>query len=177
MGQIEIQGKLNKELEKEISKECQVVYLLVEIRKMLDQDNIPGYKLLRFFCDWAVHTKKDRKMEGIVDIVTKIDNLISNVDKITSQQNEQILKFLEMNELRKEFSQFLIVHNLPISLCKDDHNWSTFVDVLVQVLSEQPILNPIKTIRSIEIISHSHSSQLTIDFGAGRGSATVGFGK
>jgi hypothetical protein len=176
---LEIVEKLNVFLGKhsQFHEECEVVYLLVEIRKILEHDNETGYKLLRFFCDWTVHTKKDRKMEGIVEIVNKIDSLVSSVDKITSEQNEQILKFLEMNELRKELSQFLISYSLPNNLCEDDHNWSTFVDTLAQVLSGQPILNPIETIKSIEINSNSVGSSITVDFGEGRGGATAGFGK
>lgn len=179
MARTELIEKLNSFLDKNkaFSEECQIVYLMIEIRKILEHDNESGYKLLRFFCDWTVHTKKDRKMEGIVDVVTEIDNIISSVDKITTQQNEQILKFLEMNELRKELSQFLISRFLPKDLCEDNRNWSVFVDILAQVLSGQPILNPIKTINSIEIISNSNGSSITIDFGSGRGSATAGFGK
>lgn len=171
--------KLNSFLNKNkvFSEECQVVYLFVEIRKILEHDYDTGYKLLRFFCDWTVHTKKDRKMEGIVEIVTRIDSLISSVDKITSEQNERILKFLEMNELRKELSQFLTSSYLPDNLCKNDRNWSAFVDNLARVLSGHPILNPIKTIKSIEIISNSIGSSITVDFGTGRGSTTAGFGK
>jgi hypothetical protein len=82
-----------------------------------------------------------------------------------------------MNELRKELSQFLISYSLPNNICEDDHNWSPFVDTLAQVLSGQPILNPIKTIKSIEINSNSVGSSITVDFGEGRGGATAGFGK
>lgn len=179
MARTELIEKLNSFLSKSnvFSEECQVVYLLVEIRKILEHDNEAGYKLLRFFCDWIVHTKKDRKMEGIVEIVTKIDSLISSVDKITSEQNEQILKFLEMSELRKELSQFLTSRSLSDDLCEEDRNWPTFVNILAQVLSGQPIIKPIKTIESIEITSNSSGSSITIDFGSGRGSATAGFGK
>lgn len=179
MAREEIIEKLNNFLlkQKNLNEECGVVYLMVEIRKIMEHDNEAKYKLLRFFCDWTVHTKKDRKMEGIVDVATEIDNLVSSVDKITTQQNEQILKFFEMIELRQELSQFFASHSLPDDLCRDDHNWLTFVDSLARVLSGQPIMNPTKTIKSIEIISHSSGSSITIDFGKGRGSATAGFGK
>jgi len=36
-------------------EECQVVYLMVEIRKILDHDRGAGtvaFPLLRFYCDW-----------------------------------------------------------------------------------------------------------------------------
>lgn len=179
MARSEIIEKLSTFLNKNktFNEECHVVYLLVEIRKILEHDNEREYKLLKFFCDWTVHTKKDRSMGGIVNIVSEIDRLVSSVDKITTEQNEQILKFLEMKELRRELSQFFPSRFLPDNLTEDDLTWSTFVDTLAQVLSGQPILKPIKTIKSIEIVSNSYGSSISIDFGEGRGSATAGFGK
>lgn len=176
---LEIVGKLDKFLLKHspFSEECEVVYLLIQIRKILEHDQDSNFKVLRFFCDWSVHTQKDRQMAGIIDIANKIDQLVSTVDKITTEQHEQILKFFEMSELRDELSKFFTRHSLPLALCEEDDNWSSFVDILAMVLSNQPINNPIETIKSIEIIANSNGSQITIDFGEGRGSATTGFGK
>jgi len=176
---LEIVDKLDKFLLKHspFSEECEVVYLLVEIRKILEHDQDSNFKVLKFFCDWSVHTQKDRQMAGIIDIASKIDQLVSTVDKITTEQHEQILKFFEMSELRDELSKFFTMHSLPLALCEGDSNWSSFVDVLTQVLSNQPINNPISTIKLIEIVSNAHGSQITIDFGDGRGSTTDGFGK
>ena len=179
MGRIEIQEKLNNFLIKYqlFKEESQVVYLLVEIRKILEHDNEKNFKLLKFFCDWTVHTKKDRSMEGIIKIAMEINNLVSSVDKITTEQNEIILKFFEMKELRQELLDFLNAHLLFNKICTEDKAWKAFVELLTQVLSGQPILHPINTIDRIEIISDQYGSSITIDFGNNRGSATAGFGK
>jgi len=179
MGRTEIQEKLNNFLLRYqiFKEESQVVYLLVEIRKILEHENENKFKLLKFFCDWTVHTKKDRSMEGIIKIAIEIDNLVSSVYKITTEQNEKILKFFEMKELKQELLNFINAHLLFNKVCTDDKSWKTFVELSTQVLSGQPILHPIDTIDRIEIVSDRHGSSITIDFGNKRGSATAGFGK
>jgi hypothetical protein len=44
-----IKEKLRTALAEPIEKECQVVYIMVEIRKLLDRFNEQKYSLLRFF--------------------------------------------------------------------------------------------------------------------------------
>jgi len=53
----QILRKIRAELKRGITEECQVVYLLVEIRKLLDRDgkNAEPYNSLRLYSDWAVH--------------------------------------------------------------------------------------------------------------------------
>src|SRR5947207_2263802 len=53
--------KLTVELNKGITTEVQVVYLLVGIRKLIERDEVEEkYPALMFHCDWAVHAKLDR---------------------------------------------------------------------------------------------------------------------
>jgi hypothetical protein len=50
--------KLQRELARPVVSECQVVYLLVEIRKIIDAEPDPRpWKALKLYCDWAVHTE------------------------------------------------------------------------------------------------------------------------
>jgi hypothetical protein len=62
MSRPEIVDKLNSFLSTHhtFTEEAQVVYLLIEIRKILDRDSNMKYPLLRFYCDWCVHTRKDK---------------------------------------------------------------------------------------------------------------------
>ena len=52
-----ILDKLQKALTRPISSEDQVVYILVEIRKLIDLQNEPSLMSLKLYCDWAVHTE------------------------------------------------------------------------------------------------------------------------
>jgi hypothetical protein len=54
----DIVWKLNEELKAPIISERQVVYILVEIRKLLEiKKTIDDYWTLKLCCDWAVHPK------------------------------------------------------------------------------------------------------------------------
>ncbi len=55
--QDDIVRKLRAELERGISTEAQVVYVLVKIRKLLDLTRDQGYATLRLCCNWVVHVE------------------------------------------------------------------------------------------------------------------------
>ncbi len=53
--------KLDRELHEPVTTERQVVYILVELRKLMERNGDTGkYFALNFSCDWGVHTKLDR---------------------------------------------------------------------------------------------------------------------
>ncbi|MGA2116637.1 MAG: hypothetical protein ABSH56_18000 [Bryobacteraceae bacterium] len=61
MGQHIIVQKLNRELSEPIASERQVVYILVETRKLVELLGLRDeYAKLIFFCDWAMHPILDR---------------------------------------------------------------------------------------------------------------------
>ena len=70
----DIQFKLERFFNERLpfTEEWQIVYLLVEIRKILDRGNNRKYPLLRFYADWAVHTAKDRINSEIKTIMERI---------------------------------------------------------------------------------------------------------
>src|SRR3989344_7144973 len=61
MGRTEIIKKLGDFLPAHdpLTEECQVVYLMVEVRKIIDHEKSGAtYPLLKFYGDWTVHTEK-----------------------------------------------------------------------------------------------------------------------
>jgi hypothetical protein len=54
----DIASKLNRELDQEIESERQVVYILVESRKLLEQQKtLDNFRALKLCSDWALHPK------------------------------------------------------------------------------------------------------------------------
>jgi hypothetical protein len=86
----EIEQKLTAFLQSTMpfTQEHHVVYLLVEIRKILDHENDRGnngrYPLLRFFSDWSVHTAKDKITPQIKATMTGI--LVEIKDRLRTQK-------------------------------------------------------------------------------------------
>lgn len=156
MGQVEIVEKLNIFLKKHLpfTEECQVLYLLVEIRKILDRENDKGYPILRFYCNWSVHTNKDstQEMEFIMrDIYQDIEKQIINPALINMGGKIKIISFMYMDDLQTEMKLFLQKYYLPI-LFTESKNWLEFVSLLVKILVDQPINNPCADIKQFAFI-------------------------
>ena len=160
-----------------MTEECEVVYLLVELRKILDKDREMGsdkYSLVRFHADWAVHTKKDRVTPAMREIMTKIEESIDVYPK-----NGDI-RFLLLPEFRNELLQLLKGNNLPHDFCQNDEKWFKFIFALTQVVADQPIINPSDNIAEFRYVDMKKEGiMVTIDFKNRRDGAsiTLGFGR
>ena len=153
----EIITKLNKFLDTHdpFREECEAVYLMVEIRKLLDREykgepETDHFAKVRFYCDWTVHISKDRNQDDILDIMERLNDNLNNNG--SPYPKEDIMSFFLLSELRKEMTDLFRAHGLRTRLCQDDRHWRHFVDVFIQVLADQPITNPINGISSVSFV-------------------------
>ena len=144
----EIQIKLGRFLSERLpfTEECQIVYLLVEIRKILDQENNGKYPLLRFYADWSVHTAKDKINREIKTIMEKIlaDIKASQTGAGTLNPRSRplsALSFMSTVEMKKEMKSFLQEYGLPCDLVSLE-NWNSVQLILPNILADQPINSP-----------------------------------
>ena len=138
-----------------MTEECHVVYLLVEIRKLMERigPRDCDYPIVRFYCNWAVHPCKDRDNKAIVPIVNKIYQSINNGYKFEEQKifipaDSSGLEFMGLEQLKQEIISLFAYLSLPQALF-DDNNWASFRDLLIQVLIDQPINNPTDDIKLV----------------------------
>lgn len=144
MSKPEIIDKLNKLLQNSLpfTEECQVVYLLVEIRKVLDRDGNTKYPILRFYCNWIVHTDK-RTSPEIELIMQKIyAEACNSIAVPNGARMNTMTDFIYMENLRTQLSDFLGEYGLPKPLTDDDDHWISTVTLLVDILVDQPIKAP-----------------------------------
>jgi len=171
----QIVGKLNRFLSERprIKEEFEVVYLLVELRKLLDRKRVNGpsidYSLVRFHADWALHTEKEH-------INSAMKKVMNNIESSVDVRN---INFIFMPEFRKELVQLLTEHDLPNEFCKNDNDWIVFVTTMTQVLADQPIIDPTPNISEFRYVDVNREGIMaTINFKgtkAGK-SITLGFG-
>lgn len=148
MGRLELVEKLDRflRIHNDFKEECEVIYLMVELRKLLDRDReqykLNNYSLVRFHADWIVHTRKDF-------ITPTIKKILSDFDKSIDiyYQKDGNADFLLMPEFRKELLRLLESNSLPNHFCKDDIKWRSFILILTQVLADQPLINPTDMIK------------------------------
>jgi len=173
----EIIIKLNKFFDRHapFKEECDAVYLMVELRKLLDREHgSDQFPKIRFYCDWTVHTSKDRNLADIQDIMERLENSFSNGSPHPTQDAFNIFS---LSELREEMSNLFRIHGLRANFCQDDRHWKHFVDVFIQVLADQPISNPIDGISSVSFVPGKIGTRtVTIEFTDQRTPITFGIG-
>ncbi len=161
-----------------MKEECEIVYLMVELRKLLDrkreQNKPENYSLVRFHADWVVHTKKEYITKAMKEIMTRIDQSIDTYPK------DDNIDFLLLPKFRNELISLLDEYGLPSDFCNSDDRWLNFMINLAAVLADQPIVNPILNIAEFRYVDIKREGIMaTIDFKNKKkgASITLGFGK
>jgi len=132
------------------TEECYIVYLMVEIRKVIDREKSnTTYPLLKFYSDWVVHTEKDY-------ITLEIQQMMEEMYKTAEaeiknpmliKEGSPIMQFAYMDGLGKEMKLFLEDHGIGSFLAEEKDKWIEFVKFLVKVLENQPIITPTQNIK------------------------------
>jgi len=130
----EILTKLKKVLEESIDEESQVVYVMVQIRKLLERvgTNL-NYSLLRFYCNWVLHPKIN-KLSVVRDTLNKIAEEHEKGD-----YGESGLDFINFNSLKKQMEAFFEEKNLPMDLLEEKEKWRKFKKLLVNIIKDCPL--------------------------------------
>ncbi|MFH1522681.1 MAG: hypothetical protein ABIE43_02565 [Patescibacteria group bacterium] len=116
--------------------EAWIVYLFVQIRKILDLDKTGKYKILRLYCSWIVHVKLDQNNQAkkIIEKTAKYLN-----DESCAEANE-VIEILNFITLQKELYEFLQENNLPTDIILSKKGeWFEFRKILIQILLDQPL--------------------------------------
>lgn len=136
--------KLNKHLTRGIDRESDVVYLLIEIGKFLEQEQDSNYKLLKFYRNWIAHSQIN-KVEPIDEFSYHLEKLIDDI--VTKQTldvfetaSEEISKFIDFKKLFTELGKFMHINGLPISFIKNTGNRIKFSKLLISILSDVPLI-------------------------------------
>jgi len=168
----EIIKKLHEFLKEhsQMTEECHVVYLMVEIRKLIEQlDLEKECPILRFYCNWSVHTKKERDNRAINEVIQEIERSIVSGKKFQETKQfipngNSLLDFISFTELKKEMECFFNKFSFPIVIF-EENNWYNFRDLLIQILTDQPITNINGNITLIQFISaRKGAAALHIEF-------------
>jgi hypothetical protein len=132
----DILSKLDDELHQEITTERQVVYILVETRKLIEKNRLANkFEALGLHCNWAVHTELSKGQAR-----TLLAGLNKHYSEILSkgQAKEAIQKIgerLGLEPFRVEFRQFLELLGLYKEFCDGD-SWLAFLYHYSQVIRD-----------------------------------------
>lgn len=140
-------GKLKRTLLEKIEKECQVIYIMLNIRKALD-DLSGKYPLLKFNCNWALHIK--------INKTSPIKKSLKEADKDLNK----IIDFVYLCPLKDQLREFLEELSLPSEIVKKSEKWENFRKLLHRILIDTPFIEPTSSIKSFLLKESSEKSLL-----------------
>ncbi len=139
--------KLHSALTQPIETEMQVVYILVEIRKLLEHDGKKElYPAPNFYGNWVVHTKLSGSpvADRIVRLLDEVMYRKAN-GTVDLKLEDEAVAFFNETLFREQLSALLESVGLPTELCTDDTTWHDFRKKLAGVIEDAPLeLKPSK---------------------------------
>jgi hypothetical protein len=138
----EIIEKLRPILTQSVETEERVVYIMVEVRKLMEHANLPDNQLvtLRFFCNWVAHTKLTRG-EG-VEIVKLMNDLYAarlSGQWMTDEQHQRLHGLFSFDTFRQQLLGFLRAQGLNWAMIELLPEWIKFVRHYAAVVADCPI--------------------------------------
>jgi hypothetical protein len=109
-----ILAKLKRELDRELTEECQVVYILAEIRKFIEASGELGdYYALDFHCSLALHTSMTKAgARRILERFEKAYPLLIKGEQLPADLEKEISETVALRKFRDQLKQFLTQNDL-----------------------------------------------------------------
>jgi hypothetical protein len=140
----EITRKLAEELDKGITTEVQVVYMLAGVRKLIERDNVEDqYPDLRFHCDWVLHSSMDRAAAKAIlrqfDAAHPLLRDGMELRKLPAELRGEIDRISNMTSFEEELARFLAVYGLPALTKNHQDGWPHFLHLYTKVIEDIPL--------------------------------------
>lgn len=140
----DIIDKLSRELSKGIDSEAQVLYLLVEIRKVRQSLPRATKTLLDFYRDWACHVELIHA-SAVGIFIDRFEPLVDkklSAHQIASGFIKAFPNFFTLDELKGELKSFFVQEGLATDLIDNPKKWSVFAKLLLGILEDCSIKRP-----------------------------------
>jgi hypothetical protein len=164
----ELLRKIQHVLDRRITNEKQVVYLMVELRKLMDRENYRD-PVLRTFSNWVVHTSLSYPKEGSTFLLNEFDHLMAEIFEHRKKSNQ--LEHVSLTEFRVALHRFFQQFGLVGNFVKNGADWKTFIQLYCSIVSECPIVftaskNKLKYIKQLELTGASrfHKEWKSVDW-------------
>lgn len=169
----DIVEKLRFEFREPIRSERQVVYILAELRKLMEIDSIArneadaladsSYFALKFHCDWAVHVRLGQS--GAQRIVQRFDQYQKFMEALMPHGNpgnavdpgflQELNQSLNLTKFREQLGAYLKSHGLDSAIATDDGQWTEFLVYYTRVIEDAPLISIGKGLDRVDEVSVS----------------------
>lgn len=152
--------KIGRLLVQGITTEAETVYLLSEIRKLLEHDGIGRERyILKFWCDWCFHTRlQNPYAQQIISFFDKTSALHAQgltIDQLPAPIRQELEELIWMRSFRLELHRLFKELSLHTHLTSDEGQWMAFMRLYCLVIEQCPLTifsnNETSRIKSVEV--------------------------
>lgn len=139
----DIVEKLDRHFSEGIKREADVVYTLVELRKLLDQKvSAKDYPVIRFYANWVVHTNLSHPNDVLEGFLRHIDfAMMLNKVGTAAAVKRWVYRAISVRQLQVELWDFSRSLGLDSKIFHDSQ-WPNFLRNLVPILIDTPLIPP-----------------------------------
>jgi hypothetical protein len=169
----DIVGKLAIFLSEPVDSECKVVYLLAEVRKLLERDDRERKMAsLWMYCHWALHVdlESPKTTEGFLERVDRwVTNTVAYLTPIGpwtfGEEYNLFEDFVYLKTFRRQLRVFLAGYELPTTLCRDNALWNRFIREYGGVIEDGSLaaVGKKSTLAAVEKVTFEKGVELTTD--------------
>lgn len=139
-----IVAKLKKHLADPVDTECAVVYLLAEVRKLLERhDRQHRQSVVWMYCHWALHVdlgSPQTTLEFLKQVDVWVTNTVAGLvprGPWRFQQEIYLFRdFIYLDAFRSQLKFVLASFDLPTDLCDEESKWFEFLSAYAGVVQD-----------------------------------------
>lgn len=138
----DIVAKLSAELLLDLASERQIVYILVETRKLLELGGVKeNFPTLTFCCDWAVHPKlQGRFAQQVIKYFDDYQDIFENKGVMPQDYDfGDLFRITKHVDFRNQLIAFLEANGVDCRRLGDDTYWARFVRLYSAVIEDCPL--------------------------------------
>jgi hypothetical protein len=143
MARNSILAKLGDELGRPLKRQSQVLYVMAEIRKVIEheqQTNEHAFEVLEFFCNWVLHITISRKSSADnIRLFLRAFDMKEGMELLEWKKSDFVRTIMHLEVLRRELGTFLHEKQLPCDVVHDFRRWSGFIYLYTAVVAEVPL--------------------------------------
>lgn len=138
--QDDIQKKLRRLLAGDpINDEIRTVYLLAEVRKILEHDTVlkAAAPTLEFYCNWGLHVQLDRA--GAQKFLNAVDPVLTLNMNFSQAEHDACDALFTLEAFRLEVRSLLASFHADLALCDDPLRWTEFLAAYSRVVEDSEL--------------------------------------
>lgn len=135
-------GAIRLLLASPMRQESEVVYFLVEVRKLIEPLDKKRFPVLRFFCDWILH--QEMSWKGAKGVLSVFDQYVTAIRATNGKGIEQATRRLGplilFERLQEDLVLLLFEYHLDAEVAREVNRFVPFLSLYVDLVARCPLV-------------------------------------